>query len=54
MKVKKLRVKITYEVGLGNINIPDEVAEQIAEMYRRGEVWTIKKPINVKLIEYTK
>ncbi len=30
-----------------------EVAERIAEMYRRGEVWTVKKPIEVELIEYT-
>ena len=30
-----------------------EVAENIAEMYRRGEVWTCKKPINVVLIEYS-
>jgi hypothetical protein len=30
-----------------------EVAQNIAEMYRRGEVWTYKKPINVELIEYS-
>jgi hypothetical protein len=30
-----------------------EVAENIAKMYRHGEVWTCKKPINVELIEYS-
>lgn len=28
------------------------VAEEIADMYRKGEVWAVKKPIDVELIEY--
>ncbi len=45
--------KIVYKGKILERLATKEVAKNIAEMYRRGEVWTCKKPINVELIEYS-
>lgn len=33
MNLKDLKVKVTYEVGLGNLDIPKEALEQMEDAY---------------------
>lgn len=35
-KIKDLTVKVTYTVGLCNLNVPDEVYNALAECYDNG------------------
>ncbi len=35
--VKDFSVKITYRVGLSNVDMPEEVYEQISEAYDNGD-----------------
>ena len=45
-KVKELNVKITYRVGLGDLNIPKKVKEQLIEACEKNE------EINLQSIKY--
>lgn len=36
-KVKDLTVKVTYRVGLGDVDMPDEVYNELAEAYDNGD-----------------
>ena len=36
MKIKDLTIKVTYIVGLGNIEVPDEVYNELAKAYDEG------------------
>lgn len=36
-KVKDLTVKVTYKVGLGNVEIPENVYDQLLEAYYSNE-----------------
>ena len=35
--IKYLSVKVTYEVGLGNIDIPKKAFKQIVKAYEKGD-----------------
>lgn len=34
--IKKLTVKMTYRVGLGNVEVPDDVYDSLAKCYDEG------------------
>lgn len=34
--IKDLTIKVTYRVGLGNVEVPDEVYNALGECYDRG------------------
>ncbi|MFV0376892.1 MAG: hypothetical protein ACK5JD_06260 [Mangrovibacterium sp.] len=36
-KVKDLTVRVTYRVGLGDVDMPEEVYEELAEAYDNGD-----------------
>lgn len=36
-KIKNLTVKVTYRVGLGDVEMPDEVYEQLTEAAEDGD-----------------
>lgn len=36
-KVKELTVKVTYRVGLGDVEMPKKVYKQLAEAYDNGD-----------------
>lgn len=35
-KIKELTVKVTYRVGLSNVEVPDEVYNELAKAYDEG------------------
>lgn len=35
-KIKDLTIKVTYRVGLGNVEVPDEVYNELAKAYDEG------------------
>ena len=35
-KIKNLTVKMTYRVGLGNVEVPDDVDDSLAKCYDEG------------------
>lgn len=35
-KIKDLTIKVTYRVGLSNVEVPDEVYDELAKAYDEG------------------
>lgn len=35
--IKDLSIKVTYEVGLGNVNIPKKAFKQLIKAYEKGD-----------------
>lgn len=37
MKLKEITIKVTYEIGLGNVKIPKKAYKQLLEAYENGD-----------------